>query len=186
MDHINRLQMLPYNNLVRLVTENINKRATMGASFVDFTIGPHLKLETALEEIKKEHPYLKITDRGTNILSQREFRGSWEEISSKTDEPVQTTPLPQLLEQLSFTNRTPPPPPSVPNRTDISENMITFGKYNGKSYDFVKQSDVSYCNWILKQMSVSGRMLHFQHWLKTNSRKVTCECCNGTGLVDAV
>ena len=79
-----------------------------------------------------------------------------------------------------------PPPPPVAHRTDNSENMLTFGKYNGKSYDFVKQSDVSYCNWVLKQISVSGRMLHFQQWLKTTSKKVTCECCNGTGLVDAV
>jgi hypothetical protein len=65
-----------------------------------------------------------------------------------------------------------------------SPGVITFGKYNGRTYEFVKQTDVAYCNWALKQMNVGGRMLQFQQWLKSNARKVTCECCNGTGLVD--
>ena len=64
--------------------------------------------------------------------------------------------------------------------------VITFGKHNGKTYEFVKATDVAYCNWALKQMNVGGRMLHFQTWLRRNARKVTCECCNGSGEVDAV
>ena len=65
-------------------------------------------------------------------------------------------------------------------------NTISFGKHNGKSYEYVRQVDVEYCNWALKQMNVGGRMLHFQEWLRAKTRKVTCECCNGSGLVDAV
>jgi len=70
---------------------------------------------------------------------------------------------------------------------DISQTVITFGKHSGSTYDVVRQTDVSYCNWAIKQLNLRGRMLHFQIWLKaTTSRKVTCECCNGSGLVAAV
>jgi hypothetical protein len=64
--------------------------------------------------------------------------------------------------------------------------VLNFGKHNGKTYEYVKMTDVAYCNWALKQMNGGGKMLHFQQWLRTTSRKVTCECCNGTGLVDAI
>jgi len=69
---------------------------------------------------------------------------------------------------------------------EASQTVFKFGKYNGKTYEFVRDTDVAYCNWCLKQMNVSGKMLHFQEWLKTKSRKVTCECCNGSGLVNPV
>jgi hypothetical protein len=69
---------------------------------------------------------------------------------------------------------------------ELSQPIINFGKHTGKTYEEVKKTDVAYCNWILKQMNVGNKMLHFQQWLKRTSRKVTCECCNGTGLVDAV
>lgn len=71
--------------------------------------------------------------------------------------------------------------PEIPEQTTMS-----FGKYNGQPYEFVRQNDVAYCNWVLKQMNVSGRMLQFQIWLKKNTRKVACECCNGSGLVDMI
>lgn len=76
-------------------------------------------------------------------------------------------------------------------QVDIEENDIempvfTFGKHNGKPYDYVKRTDVAYCNWALKQINSNGRMLHFQRWLRARAKKVTCECCNGSGLVDAV
>ena len=69
---------------------------------------------------------------------------------------------------------------------DTAKTVISFGKHNGKTYEMLKQTDVAYCNWVLKQMNVGSRMLHFQEWLKTNTRKITCECCNGSGYVDAV
>lgn len=69
---------------------------------------------------------------------------------------------------------------------DESQTIFTFGKYTGKTYEFARNTDVAYCNWVLKQMNVSGKMLNFQQWLKKKTRKVTCECCNGSGLVDAV
>jgi hypothetical protein len=68
----------------------------------------------------------------------------------------------------------------------MDANVISFGKHNGNTYEFVRQTDVAYCNWALKQMNVGGRMLHFQQWLRKQAKKVTCECCNGTGLVDAI
>ena len=181
MDHINRLKMLPYIELIYKIGQLIDQKAKVGATFVDFSIERHLNVENALDKIKKEYPYLKITDMGENPLCQKIFRASWNEaISSKAEEPLlpMNMPLP-TAPQLPIQNMSPP----ISHQTD---NIITFGKYNGKPYEFVKQSDVSYCNWILKQMSVSGKMLQFQQWLKNNSKKVTCECCNGSGLVDAI
>ena len=67
-----------------------------------------------------------------------------------------------------------------------SKTEISFGKYKGNTYDYVKKNDVAYCNWALKQMNVSTTLRHFQQWLKTKGRKVTCECCNGNGLIYAV
>jgi hypothetical protein len=66
------------------------------------------------------------------------------------------------------------------------QNVITFGKHTGKSYEQVRMTDVTYCNWVLKQMNTTGRMRMFQDWLRINARKVTCEFCNGCGLADAV
>jgi hypothetical protein len=75
---------------------------------------------------------------------------------------------------------------SPPSSETTDKTTMTFGKYNGKSYEFIRQNDVAYCNWSLKQMNVGGRMLEFQLWLKKNTRKVACECCNGSGLVDVI
>lgn len=55
-----------------------------------------------------------------------------------------------------------------PNTNATDSNTLAFGKHKGKSYDFVKQNDVSYCNWVLKQKNFSGKMLDFQSWLKAN------------------
>lgn len=66
-------------------------------------------------------------------------------------------------------------------------NVITFGKYNGMSYQDVRQLDTAYCNWILKQLEVKGRMKDFQLWLKNNTiNKATCEMCNGCGKVSVM
>ena len=78
--------------------------------------------------------------------------------------------------------------PSIPRvfteSMDSQQNTLTFGKYSGKTFDYVKQTDVSYCNWVLEQIGSGGKMLQFQQWLRTKARKITCECCNGTGVVD--
>lgn len=67
---------------------------------------------------------------------------------------------------------------------DSSQTVITFGKYNGLTFEAVKKIDIAYCNWVLKQMNVGSKMLQFQKWLKMGARKATCECCNGTGVTD--
>ena len=75
----------------------------------------------------------------------------------------------------------------VENIMNSGATVVTFGKHNGRTYDDIKRMDVAYCNWILKQMEVSGRMKEFQIWLKENSNhKATCEMCNGSGQVTVV
>ena len=63
---------------------------------------------------------------------------------------------------------------------------VTFGKYQGLTFEQVKQTDVSYCNWVLKQLETAGKMKEFQEWLKKTSNKATCEMCNGTGKMCVV
>ena len=65
---------------------------------------------------------------------------------------------------------------------DKDNMVLPFGKHKGKHYEVIKQSDISYCNWVLSQGKVRGDMKIFQDWLKTVSKRVTCETCNGTGL----
>ena len=60
--------------------------------------------------------------------------------------------------------------------------ILSFGKHTGKTYEQIKSTDISYCNWVLKQTSTRGSMKNFQDWLKTISTQVTCEACNGSGL----
>jgi hypothetical protein len=60
--------------------------------------------------------------------------------------------------------------------------ILPFGKHKGKEYEFIKMTDISYCNWVLTQGKVRGEMKLFQDWLKTVAKKVTCENCNGTGM----
>jgi len=69
---------------------------------------------------------------------------------------------------------------------DASQTLISFGKHSGKTYELIRATDVAYCNWALKQTGGGARMSHFQSWLLTFARKVTCECCNGSGLVPAI
>ena len=61
-------------------------------------------------------------------------------------------------------------------------NTLPFGKHMGKTYEQIKNTDISYCNWVLKQNETRGHMKNFQDWLKAMSKKVTCEACNGSGL----
>lgn len=68
-----------------------------------------------------------------------------------------------------------------------SNTVISFGKHSGKTYEEVRNMDVAYCNWTLKQMETTGRMKAFQNWLKQNSKNVaTCELCNGCGKVSVI
>jgi len=75
---------------------------------------------------------------------------------------------------------------SLQNTMNVPPNTMTFGKYAGKSFEFVKRNDVSYCNWVLQQYAFGGKMYPFQQWLKSKAKKITCECCNGSGLVDCM
>ena len=63
-----------------------------------------------------------------------------------------------------------------------AHTLLTFGKHSGKTYEHIKNTDISYCNWVLKQTETRGHMKGFQEWLKRVSKRVTCETCNGTGL----
>jgi hypothetical protein len=65
-------------------------------------------------------------------------------------------------------------------------NVLNVGKHTGKSFDFIRQNDVSYCNWVLKQINIGKNLGQFQQWLKTKTKKVTCECCNGSGVMDQI
>jgi hypothetical protein len=65
---------------------------------------------------------------------------------------------------------------------DAPNKVIQFGKHSGKTYDEIRRSDISYCNWVLKQQDTRGSMKDLQDWLKSMAKKVTCEACNGSGL----
>ena len=68
---------------------------------------------------------------------------------------------------------------------DLSNNIFIIGKHKGNTFEFVRKNDISYCNWALKLVPPLGRdMLQFQKYLKNYTRKVTCDCCNGSGLSD--
>jgi len=64
----------------------------------------------------------------------------------------------------------------------METKTLSFGKHTGKTFQEIKATDISYCNWVLKQSNTRGSMKEFQDWLKQNARKVTCEACNGTGI----
>jgi hypothetical protein len=64
----------------------------------------------------------------------------------------------------------------------ILQNVLSFGKYRDNTYEEVKSSDISYCNWVLKQANTRGPMKDFQEWLKLHAKRITCEKCNGSGL----
>ena len=67
-----------------------------------------------------------------------------------------------------------------------STPLLTFGKHTGKDFEHIRRTDISYCNWVLKQVGTRGVMKEFQDWLKGSSRKVTCEACNGTGVAHSM
>jgi hypothetical protein len=58
--------------------------------------------------------------------------------------------------------------------------MICFGKYKNKSYDYVLENDVKYCNWILIQSSNHKGMNEFKYFLQNNykpnipKREINC------------
>lgn len=63
-----------------------------------------------------------------------------------------------------------------------SNKVLPFGKHANKTYEEIRRTDISYCNWVLKQTETRGHMRNLQEWLKTVSKKVTCEACNGSGM----
>jgi hypothetical protein len=64
-----------------------------------------------------------------------------------------------------------------------TKNQLTFGRYAGKTFEEVKLTDISYCNWVLKQIKPTGKMKEFQNYLQSISNHATCERCNGSGKV---
>ncbi len=62
-------------------------------------------------------------------------------------------------------------------------NILSVGRYSGKSFEFVRKTDISYCKWVLKQVKPGGSIKEFQEWLQSVSNFATCERCNGTGKV---
>ena len=75
-------------------------------------------------------------------------------------------------------------PPSTSSTTHTMEStpLLTFGKHTGKEFEHIRRTDISYCNWALKQAGARGIMKTFQDWLKARAHKVSCEACNGTGI----
>ena len=63
------------------------------------------------------------------------------------------------------------------------ETILTLGRHIGKTYEQIKETDVSYCNWVLKQVKPGGGLKDFQNWLQGVSHFATCERCNGSGKV---
>jgi hypothetical protein len=53
-------------------------------------------------------------------------------------------------------------------KMDSSNTVLNYGKYKGKTFDFVLQTDVDYCEWTLKQTRTKNKnMIQFQQWIKT-------------------
>jgi hypothetical protein len=65
---------------------------------------------------------------------------------------------------------------------NTDSSLLPFGKHKGKTFEEIRRSDISYCNWVLQQDKTRGDMKIFQDWLKTVSKKITCQHCNGSGL----
>lgn len=49
-----------------------------------------------------------------------------------------------------------------------SFNIITFGKYKGKTYEEVSEKDKRYCNWVRETKSKNENFIKFQKWLNVN------------------
>lgn len=69
----------------------------------------------------------------------------------------------------------------IEKRQQPSEKELSFGKHRGKSFEEIVKTDISYCNWALKQTETRGVMKEFQEWLRLKAKKVSCEACNGSG-----
>jgi hypothetical protein len=66
-------------------------------------------------------------------------------------------------------------------RQQPSGKQLSFGKHRGKTFEEIVSTDISYCNWALKQTETRGVMKEFQEWLRLRAKKVSCEACNGSG-----
>lgn len=69
----------------------------------------------------------------------------------------------------------------IEKRQQPSGKVLTFGKHRDKSFEEIVRTDISYCNWALKQTETRGVMKEFQEWLRLRAKKVSCEACNGSG-----
>ena len=49
---------------------------------------------------------------------------------------------------------------------------MTFGKYKGKTYDYVISKDLNYCKFIVEQQTTYKAMVQFQNFLKKNMNNI--------------
>jgi hypothetical protein len=49
-----------------------------------------------------------------------------------------------------------------------SLNIVTFGKYKGKTYEQVLEKDKRYCNWVSETKSKNENFNKFKNWLNDN------------------
>lgn len=50
-------------------------------------------------------------------------------------------------------------------RLSRASSICTVGKYKGKTFQYIKQNDISYCTWIMDNENLWGNLLLFQKWL---------------------
>lgn len=58
------------------------------------------------------------------------------------------------------------------------EQTITFGKYKGKTYEFVLNNDIGYCEYVMSQSSCSSAFKSFKLFLERNLKEKLCETYN--------
>jgi len=46
------------------------------------------------------------------------------------------------------------------------ETTLQVGKYKGQTYEYILDTDKSYCKWVLRLKEPSYGLLHFYEWLK--------------------
>lgn len=62
--------------------------------------------------------------------------------------------------------------------------MITFGKYKGKTYEEVSKTDNSYCTWVLSEERKSGPIRDFYIFLKNNKPKNSAGFLKNVGIIN--
>lgn len=61
---------------------------------------------------------------------------------------------------------------------DTNELTIHFGRYKGKTYEYVYTNHPSYCEWVLEQDGVSRIFKDFQHWIQEQSQSESSSPAN--------